>query len=50
MKGEMPMLIESRTLLRVEKSSHIVTNITRSHVDLSLFSIPNFYQNYQVSR
>lgn len=50
MKGEMPMLIESRTLLRVEKANYTVTNITRTRVDISLFSIPNFYQNYQVSR
>lgn len=50
MKGEMPMLIESRTLLRVDKASYVVTNITRTRIDLALFTIPNFYQNYQVSR
>ncbi|HON52209.1 MAG TPA: DUF4412 domain-containing protein [Bacteroidales bacterium] len=50
MKGEMPMLIESRTLLRVDKATYTVTNIVRTRVDLSMFSIPNFYQNYQVSR
>jgi hypothetical protein len=46
----MPMLIESRTLLRVDKATYTVTNIVRTRVDLSMFSIPNFYQNYQVSR
>lgn len=50
MKGEMPMLIESKTLLRVDKATYTVINISKSYVDASIFTIPNFYQNYQVSR
>jgi len=50
MKGEMPMLVESRTLLRVEKATYSVTKISKNPVSLSLFLIPNTYQNFQVSR
>lgn len=50
MKGEMPMLIESKTLLRVEKATYNVVTINKSSIDSSIFTIPNYYQNYQVSR
>lgn len=50
MKGEMPMLIESKTLLRVEKATYNVVNIQKSYVDSSIFTIPSYYQNFQVSR
>ena len=48
--GDMPLLTESRTLLRDEKAIYSVVNIEKSIVSDAMFVIPHTYNMHQILR
>jgi len=48
--GDMPLLTESRTLLRDEKAIYSVVNIEKSIISDAMFVIPHTYNMHQVLR